>query len=178
MFGIQRIRELHWPFGPQSTAHHLVYALALCLLAAWGADLLSSRAEEKLQQSRVKMNLVIQQSSKSEPSAGNAATHHTDQWPSRHITNEVIQQASEEASRRGMVVRSLSVTHQAATASSWGKVMLEVSTRGSYAASKAWQSALMQVNPSLAVQNLHLQAVPASPGVLDAQWTWALHVLD
>ncbi|MCD2513773.1 hypothetical protein [Comamonas endophytica] len=178
MFQIRHIPRPRWPSGPQPTAHHLVYALALCSLAAWGTALLSTRAEEKLQQSRAKMDLAIQQGSKPEPPASDAATHQTDQWPSRHSTNEVIRQASEEASHRGIVLRSLSVTHHAATASSRGKVMLDVSTRGSYAASKVWQSALMQGNPSLAVQNLRLQAVPGSHGVLDAQWTWVLYVHD
>lgn len=90
----------------------------------------------------------------------------------------VVQQASQEAVRWGLVVRSLSVSHQASTPPAWGKVTLEVSTVGTYVASKAWQSGLMQAFPSLAVQNLRLQSAPGSPGSLDAQWTWVLHVRD
>lgn len=96
----------------------------------------------------------------------------------RQTVDEVVEQLSAAGLKQGLSIRSLAISHQAATPSSWGKVMLDISTTGSYAASKAWQAALMQSFPTLAVQNLRLQVSPGSTNGLDAQWTWVLHVRD
>lgn len=100
------------------------------------------------------------------------------EWPLRQSVDEVVQQASELAVRGGVNIRSLSVSHQADSPAAWGRVNLEVSAGGSYAALKAWQAAVSQRFPSLAVQNLRMQAAVGGAAVLESQWTWAMYVRD
>lgn len=101
------------------------------------------------------------------------------QWPHRAEVDQVVQNASFAAVKQGLTIRSLSVSHQAATPTAWGRVTLDIATNGSYAASKAWQAALQHRHPALAVQKLQLQTgATAMPSSIDGQWTWVLHVRD
>lgn len=100
-------------------------------------------------------------------------------WPLRSQVDEVVLMASRAAAKHGLIIGSLSVSHQAATPSAWGQVTLDVVTIGSYAASKAWQAALQQGYPDLALQKLQLNAgAVASTASLDGRWRWVLHVRD
>lgn len=102
----------------------------------------------------------------------------TADWPSRHTVDALVEQASQNALRQGLAIRAVSVAHHAATPSVWGRVVLEVSTTGPYAAQKSWQASLQKSHPALAVQSVRWQATPASGSGLDAQWSWVLHVRD
>lgn len=98
----------------------------------------------------------------------------------RTEVDAVVRAASESAKSQAMTLRTLSVSHQPASVNVWGKVTLEASASGTYAALKVWQSGLQAVFPSLAVQTLRLQSASAAPtpGGLEAQWTWVMHVRD
>lgn len=100
------------------------------------------------------------------------------EWPLRQSVDEVVQQASELAARSGVNIRSLSVSHQPASPAASGRVNLEVSAGGSYAALKAWQADVSQRFPALAVQNLRMQATAGAVNGLESQWTWVLYVRD
>jgi hypothetical protein len=101
------------------------------------------------------------------------------EWPTRAEVDAVVQLAGETAQAQGVTLRSLTVSHQAASTQAWGQVTLDASTSGSYAALKTWQDGMQQAFPSLAVRSLRLQAAPAGgEGGLDAQSTWVLHVRD
>ena len=102
----------------------------------------------------------------------------TAEWPSRHTADALVEQASQQAQRQGIAIRAVSVAHHAATPSAWGRVVLEMSTTGPYAAQKSWQASLQKSHPALAVQSVRWQATPASGSGLDAQWSWVLHVRD
>lgn len=172
---------LHRPFSLQPSAYHLLAALTICLLTVACAHQLRGHSKNTVRQLQAELRLATTQKTTVKLSASAAApvsAHGIDQWPSRQSVDAVVEQAGQEALRRGIVIRSLSATHQAASSSSWGKVTLDVLTIGSYTASKAWQSALMEAYPSLALQNLRVQTAPGSLGVLESRWTWVLHVRD
>ncbi len=91
----------------------------------------------------------------------------------------VVDVASALALRHGLVIQTLSVAQQAASATSQGKVTLEVDTTGAYAAHKTWQTGLQQRFAALALRHLRLQADQSGTGsILRAHWTWELHVHD
>jgi hypothetical protein len=100
------------------------------------------------------------------------------EWPLRQSVDEVIQQASQSAVRFGVNIRSLSMSHQPASPAVWGRVSLQVSAGGSYAALKGWQADLSQHFPALGVQNLRVQAPTGSMTGLESQWSWVLYVRD
>jgi hypothetical protein len=101
------------------------------------------------------------------------------EWPARAEVDAVVELAGLTAQAQGVTLRSLTVSHQAASTQAWGQVTLDASTSGSYAALKAWQDGMQQAFPLLAVRSLRLQAAPAGGmGGLEAQWTWVLHVRD
>jgi hypothetical protein len=100
-------------------------------------------------------------------------------WPLRADVNEFLRHAGETAQARGVALRTISVSHQAASVQAWGRINLDVSAYGRYAALKAWQSAMQQRSSSLSVQSLRLQGSASSgSGDLDAQAIWVLHVRD
>lgn len=100
------------------------------------------------------------------------------EWPLRRSVDEVIQQAGLAAARSGVNIRSLSVSHQAASPAARGRVNVAVSAGGSYAALKASQSDVLARFPALAVQNLRMQAAAGGAAALESQWTWVLYVDD
>lgn len=111
--------------------------------------------------------------------ATQAAQRTPEGWPLRSQVDEVVQSASRAAEKHGLIMGSLSVSHQTATPSTWGQVTLDVMTIGSYAASKAWQASLQQRYPDLALQKLQLQSGSvASSASLDGRWRWVLYVRD
>jgi hypothetical protein len=100
-------------------------------------------------------------------------------WPLRADVNEVLRHAGETAQTQGVALRTISVSHQDASVQAWGRVTLDVSAFGRYAALKAWQSAMQKDFSSLSVQSLRLQGNPSSgSGDLDAQAIWVMHVRD
>lgn len=103
----------------------------------------------------------------------------TANWPLRLDVDEVLRHAGEIAEAQGVALRTISVSHQDASVQAWGRVTLDVSASGRYAALKAWQSAMQKDFSSLSVQSLRLQGNPNSgPGDLDVQAIWVLHVRD
>lgn len=168
------------PFGLRSPAFHMLAALVVCSLVAVCAHQLGARSQGEVQQMQAELIASTRQNALPGllPPAAQTPAHEAAPWPLRQTVDEVVQQASQEALRAGVGVRSLSVSHQSASPAAWGRVNLEVSASGGYAALKAWQASLSQRFPALAVQNLRLQAVPGSPAGLEAQWTWVLHVRD
>lgn len=100
------------------------------------------------------------------------------QWPLRTEANDVVRQVGEAAQFHSVSLRTLSVSHQAASTQTWGRASLDVSASGSYAAIKAWQADLQQRFPALSVQSLRMQGNSLSQGGLEAQVLWMLHVQD
>ncbi|QHE86657.1 hypothetical protein [Hydrogenophaga sp. BPS33] len=102
------------------------------------------------------------------------------QWPQRMAVDEVLQFAGASADAGGVLLRSLTVAHTAATERAWGKVTLEVSATGSHGALKAWQAAMQEHFPALSVANLRIQNAQGSMGGsgLDMQSVWVLPVQD
>lgn len=101
------------------------------------------------------------------------------QKPPRVEADDVVLQAGEAAQVYRVYLRTLSVSHQSTSTQASGRVTLDVSASGSYAALKAWQTALQQRFPALSVQSFRMQASPSSAGAaLDAQMIWVLHVRD
>lgn len=172
---------LQRPISLQPSAYHLIAVLTIFSIAVVCAHQLRGHSKNTVQHLQTQLRLATAQNTTAKLSASAiepVSTHGIDQWPSRQSVDAVVEQAGQEALRRGIVIRSLSATHQAASSSSWGKVTLDVLTIGSYTASKAWQSALMEAYPSLALQNLRVQTAPGALGVLESRWTWVLHVRD
>jgi len=99
-------------------------------------------------------------------------------WPPRTEADEVVRKAGEVAEVHGVSLRTLSASHQTASTQIWGRVTLDVTLSGSYAALKAWQAAMQQRFPSLSVQSLRMQGIPSSAGAQDAQLIWVFHVRD
>lgn len=116
-------------------------------------------------------------------------------WPPRADADEVTKWAGELAKEHGLVLRSLSLSHQPISAQNWGSVRWEMSVQGPYASLKAWQAGLQSRFDALALQSLRLQGASSSPspssfatnlggvgasgdGALDARFTWVLHVRD
>lgn len=131
-----------------STCTHSFAALIVCASALLGAQQLQSVALKSLHKVQTSLQSVL-----------------------RHSADALVEQASQQAKRQGLAMRAVSVAHNAATPSAWGRVALEVSTTGPYAASKAWQASLQQAHPALAVQSVRWQAASAPGAGLDAQWT-------
>lgn len=169
------------PFQNWPVAFHAFAAVLLCFVAVSGASQWRTRAERSIEQLHAAQTALEQLNTaegRLKTVADPAQALRPEQWPLRQSIDTVIQQASQEALRLGLVVQSLSVSHQAASPAGWGRVNLDVSTAGSYAGSKAWQAFLMQNFSTLAVQNLRLQALPGLATGINAQWTWVLHVRD
>ena len=146
---------LQHPIQNQPAAFHGLAALLVCSLAAIVAGHWHAPAEHAVDQLLAERNSLEQQKTtegEHATAAASAQPQTREPWPLRGSVDTLVQQASLEALLRGLVVRSLSVSHQAATPTAWGKVNLEVSTTGTYAAFKVWQAGLMQAFPSLAVQ--------------------------
>lgn len=165
-------------FASRPASVHLAGAVVACAaLAMAGVGLVSW---QRSQTQRVQTELAALKRTMALPSVpaeqGSAPT--AIEWPLRQSVDEVIQQASQSAVRLGFNIRSLSVSHQAASPAAWGQVSLQVSAVGSYAALKGWQSDLLQRFPTLAVQNLRVQAATGSAAGLESQWTWVLYVRD
>lgn len=167
------------PFTSRSASVHSAGAVLVCIaLAMTGYGLVSW---ERSQTQRVQTEVAALERSIALPSvpAEQGAARSAVEWPLRQSVDEVIQQASQSAVRLGVNIRSLSVYHQVASPAAWGRVNLEVSAGGSYAALKGWHSAVSQKFPSLAVQNLRMQvATGGNPAGLESQWTWVLYVRD
>lgn len=160
---------------------HSLAALAACSFIWFAAHEWQASALTSLDQLQSQVYSALEQPRAAAPTpTAEPATTGPDPsgWPSRHSADALVEQASQQAQRKGLAVRAVSVAHNAATPSAWGRVMLEVSTTGPYAAQKAWQASLQQVHPALAVQSVRWQAASAPVAGLDAQWTWVLHVRD
>ena len=99
-------------------------------------------------------------------------------WPLRQSINEVVQQASQAAMHSGVSIRSLTGSHQLASHGTLGRVNLDVSASGGYAALKAWQADVSQHFAALSVQGLRVQAAAGTAAGLESHWTWVLHVRD
>jgi hypothetical protein len=99
-------------------------------------------------------------------------------WPARADVDHVVQLAGKSALELNVSLRSINVSTRSASVQSWGSVSLDVSGSGSYSALKAWQSGMQKAFPALAVQTLRIQAPPNGAGLVEAQWTWVLHVRD
>lgn len=103
----------------------------------------------------------------------------TASWPLRMEVNEVVRHAGEIAEAQSVSVRTISISHQPVSVQAWGRVTLDVSASGRYAALKAWQSGMQKDFSSLSVQSLRLQGNSNSgSGDLDAQAILVLHVRD
>lgn len=102
----------------------------------------------------------------------------TGHWPRRKEADEVVHQAGEIAQTHSVSLRALSVSHQIASAQTWGQVTLDASASGPYPALKAWQAAMQQRFPVLSVRLMRLQGQPLNASGLDAQVIWVLHVRD
>ena len=168
------------PFSLRSPVSHLFGALAVCSLVTVGAYQMYDRSQSKVLQLQAELIASTQQSAlprvrslTAQVPALRPAT-----WPLRQTVDEVVQQTSQEALRAGVAVRSLSVSHHAPSPVSWGRVNLEVSAAGSYAALKAWQADVSRRFPALAVQHLRMQAAAAGAAALESQWTWVIYVRD
>lgn len=159
----------------------ILTALSICALAwlaahEWQASALTSLDQL---QSQVDASLRWRGAAAQTPTPESTARGiDAKEWPSRHSADALVEQISQQAQRQGLAMRAVSVAHNAATPSAWGRVALEVSTTGPYAASKAWQASLQQAHPALAVQSVRWHAASAPGAGLDAQWTWVLHVRD
>jgi hypothetical protein len=107
-------------------------------------------------------------------------------WPNRSEIDGVIQAMGEAAQLHHITLRTVALSHSAATPQTWGHVLVETSFAGTYATVKAWQSTLLARFPSLAVQSLkmngvnaHTQDTPFSDARgVEVQLTWIFHVRD
>lgn len=175
------------PFTQWRPTAHVSFALAGCLGVGWLAQTLLSQHQQGERQLENAIALAQQ------PLAGlgalavaastsQAASPELDPsaWPPRSAVDELVKAASETAKARGLAIRSLSVSHQPASANAWGKVPQEASASGTCAALKGWQSGLQAQFPRLAVQALRMQSAWATPAPegRQAQWTWVMHVRD
>lgn len=166
------------PFALRSVPFHVARAFAFCAVFAVSAYGLASFEQSKLQ--RLQAEAAASQSTVALPvlPAEPVSSPLAVEWPLRQAVDEVIQQAGLAARRSGVNIRSLSVSHQAASPAARGRVNLEVSAGGSYAALKAWQSDVLARFPALAVQNLRMQVAAGGAAALESQWTWVLYVGD
>lgn len=166
------------PSASRSASVHLAGALVVCAAFAMAGYGLVSW--ERSQTQRVQTEVTGLERTMVLPSvpAEQVAAQPALEWPLRQSVDEVIQQASQSAVRLRVNIRSLSVSHQPASSAAWGRVSLQVSAGGSYAALKGWQADVSQRFPTLAVQNLRVQASAGSTAGLESQWTWVLYVRD
>lgn len=132
--------------------------------------------------SQARAQLASEETPKANAPDSDSSSAGTDlaQWSPRTEADEVVRQAGETALVHGITLRTLSMSHQPASAQAWGRVMLDVSASGSYEALKAWQATMQQRFSALSVQSLRLQgsAPGGVVGGLDAQAVWVLHVRD
>ncbi len=158
---------------------HVCLAVSLLVAGAWSAQAFRQLASQDVARLRAAVSdLQTPQTSVLQPIAKDTSgSPGTPQAPVS--VDAVVDVASALALRHGLVIQTLSVTQQAASATSQGKVTLEMDTTGQYSAHKTWQTGLQQGFAALALRHLRLQADQSGTGsILRAHWTWELHVHD
>ena len=170
-------------FNRSSPCTHALAALACCGALAGLASLFFQAQSSGVDRVKAAVDDVWP-SSVGRPelprmAATQAAQRTPASWPLRSQVDGVVHTANRAAEQHGLTIGSLSMSHQSAAPSAWGQVTLDVVTSGSYEASKAWQAALQQQYPDLALQKLQLNAgAVASTASLDGRWKWVLYVRD
>jgi hypothetical protein len=122
--------------------------------------------------------LVAQGESSAKEAGHTEAFAEASRWPLRDQLDDLIREAGGAAHAHGVAVRTMSVSHTPTSAQAWGRVALDVSASGSYAALKTWQAAMQQGFPALSVQSLRLQGNTPNMAGLEAHAIWVLHVRD
>lgn len=174
-----------------------IWALALCALSLATAMQLVRKTEQITQS----LHASVNEAKSKTPTDAKAQARRDDvsrspvlEWPSRELSDELVRQAEEAARTHGLSLRTLSVSHQPASAHALGGVAFDMAASGPYGALKSWQADLQGQFSFLSLQSLRLmprnsqregESLPAASmpfadaaGALDAGVTWVLHVRD
>lgn len=166
------------PFARRPVSFHVASAVATCAVLGVAAYKLVSLEQSKVQRLQAEVatseRTVALPSLPAKQSSGPSAV----EGALRQSVDGVIQQANQSAVHLGVSIRSVSVSHQAASPAALGRVSLEVSAGGSYAALKSWQAEVLARFPALAVQTQRMHAAAGDAMALESQWTWVMYVRD